>query len=1060
MSPNRYECVELRLSNKADCSILALMASYLIHGLWLPVSGLSLWIEQVDGHKIITPQAVPEGTFPEAIEKMLEKKSFRTRSRVYLRTPKGKNVELMAPMARFGPADAVHALSQLAYLDDEEQRKVVPAEQRATIAPDLMWIIRAYRGLTRFARAGRVTIRLSYQAGEWYPMWQLANGLGERGWLAEMVAAAPGILSINNRSLSEDLADDLTHWIVYTQLADLMQAPRPYPWHEFAKSLLQTTPIARGRAQLLRGLNEWKDSINAVDLGMVFIVEEPFETETEVDDSPTAPQSSESALWPVRVCVRSGADSPRPVKEGRIDRSSMEKLKESRRRAMSISPRLDPNNSRTPAYFDEGAGDWDIYLDTTALVEFVSEDAAALKAAGYTVMLPKAWTQMSTSATLVTKEIRGDSPLQKRLGMDQLVEYDWQLSVGDVELSEEEMQQLVNSKTGLIRLRGEWVMADRSALGKITEYMEQLAENSKAHKRKELDALAREAERMRLLEEPGWQDKVAEVERKLEEFNSELEEDDADFGVATMSELRELALEAMAQEPIEFTGSQWHASMLGGMETPAPTRVDIPGTVDAELREYQRRGVDWLYWMSKNNVGAVLADDMGLGKTLQLLTLLAVERARGEAQGPTLVVAPTSVVGNWAREAHRFVPDLKVMVHHGANRAKDRELIEQAEKHDLVVTSYGTISRDFKVLGSVEWDRVVLDEAQAIKNASTRSSKAVRSLPSRHRIALTGTPVENRLSEMRSILDFCNPGVLGSATFFRNHFASAIEKYQDEDMAERLRKLTAPFILRRLKTDTAIIDDLPEKTEEILTVTMTSEQAALYKALVDDIQLRMENAPKGMALRGLVLASLTRIKQICNHPAHYLGDGSSVTSKGKHRSGKVEKLMEILDSAVTHDERVLIFTQYKAFGDILQPYLSAQLGAKIPFLHGGVSKNRRDNMVTEFQAADGPPAMILSLKAGGTGLNLTAANIVVHMDRWWNPAVENQATDRAFRIGQSKNVQVYKMITAGTLEESIQEILDGKTQLAGAVVGEGEGWITELDPEQLAQLMSYRERES
>ena len=411
------------------------MASYLIHGLWLPVSGLSLWIEQVDGHRIVTPQAVPEGTFPEAVDKLLEKKSFRTRSRVYLRTPKGKNVELMAPMARFGPADAVLALSQLAYLDDEEQRGVVPAEQRAAIAPDLLWIIRAYRGLNRFARAGRVTIRLSYQAGEWYPMWQLANGLGERGWLAELVAAAPGILTINNRSLSEDLADDLTHWIVYTQLADLMQAPRPYPWHEFAKALLQTTPIARGRAQLLRGLNEWKDSINAVDLGMVFIVEEPFETETEVDDSPSAPKSSESALWPVRVCVRSGADSPRPVKEGRIDRSSMEKIKESRRRAISISPRLDPSSSRTPAYFDEGAGDWDVYLDTTALVEFVSEDAAALKAAGYTVMLPKAWTQMAASAKLVTKEISGDSPLQKKLGMDQLVEYDWKLSVGDMELS-------------------------------------------------------------------------------------------------------------------------------------------------------------------------------------------------------------------------------------------------------------------------------------------------------------------------------------------------------------------------------------------------------------------------------------------------------------------------------------------------------------------------------------------------------------------------------------------------------------------------------------------------
>ncbi len=323
-------------------------------------------------------------------------------------------------------------------------------------------------------------------------------------------------------------------------------------------------------------------------------------------------------------------------------------------------------------------------------------------------------------------------------------------------------------------------------------------------------------------------------------------------------------------------------------------------------------------------------------------------------------------------------------------------------------------------------------------------------------MALTGTPVENRLSEMRSILDFCNPGVLGTASFFRNHFAKAIERENDDTMAERLRLLTAPFILRRLKTDPNIIDDLPEKSEQIITVAMTPEQAALYKALVDDVQKALETR-EGMSRRGLVLASLTRIKQICNHPAHYLGDGSSVTLKGKHRSGKVEELMRIVDQAIESEERILVFTQYKAFGDILQPYLTQQLGREIPFLHGGVTKNKRDQMVEDFQSPDGPPAMILSLKAGGTGLNLTAASIVVHMDRWWNPAVENQATDRAFRIGQQRNVQVYKMITAGTLEESIQDILDGKMHLAGAVVGEGEGWLTELDPEQLAQLMSYKE---
>ena len=426
---------------------------------------------------------------------------------------------------------------------------------------------------------------------------------------------------------------------------------------------------------------------------------------------------------------------------------------------------------------------------------------------------------------------------------------------------------------------------------------------------------------------------------------------------------------------------------------------------------------------------------------------------------PTLVVAPTSVVGNWAREAKRFVPDFKVMVQHGTGRLKGEELVTAAQNADIVITSYGTVSRDFLTLSKVEWDRVVLDEAQAIKNASTRSSKAVRAIPSRHRVALTGTPIENRLSEMRSILDYCNPGILGSASFFRNHFAKAIEREGSDVMAERLRLLTGPFILRRLKTDPNIIDDLPEKSEQIITVRMTDEQAALYKALVNDVEQALAKKKEGISRRGLILASLTRIKQICNHPAHFLADGSAVTIKGKHRSGKVEELMRIIDQAIESSERVLIFTQYKAFGDVLQPYLSEQLGCEIPFLHGGVSKNRRDQMVEEFQADDGAPVMLLSLKAGGTGLNLTAASIVVHMDRWWNPAVENQATDRAFRIGQQRNVQVYKMITAGTLEESIQDILDGKTQLAGAVVGEGEGWLTELSPEQLADLMSYREQE-
>lgn len=1035
------------------------MASYLVHGIWLPVGGLGLWIEQVEGHKIVTASAVPEGAFPEAVERIVAGKSFRNRARLSLRTPKGKDVSLMVPMGMFGPDETVVVLGQLAAL---ERLPGVSAQQWETLAPDLLWLIRAYRGLTSFVRAGRVTLRLDYQSGEWFPMWQLASGLGERGWLAEMVAAAPGILTANNRTLFEDMANELTHWITYMELKDLQTAMRPYPWHEFVYSILHTTPVRRGRAQLLRGLNEWKDSITQVDLQLVLIVEEPPKKDEDLPELLAEEAAAGSAVWPVRVQVRSGTDSPQPVRVGQLDSSSMEKLRDARRRAIGIASVLDPvHRLPTPGHV-ERAGDWDVYLSTEDLVRFVGVDVAALRAAGFTVMLPKAWAHMETKARLETRPAAVDaaeSATKAHLGLDKLVDYDWKVSVGDTELNDEEMAQLVASKSGLIRLRGEWVMADTGALARINEYMEQLAHVSRARAKKELDRAMREALHAKELGLDNWQELVADVERRLAEFNEQAE--DTDMGQVTLAELRQLALESMAKEPVEFTGSGWFSSLLGGMDKVAPERVAIPDTVHAQLRDYQRRGVDWLYWMSRNNIGAVLADDMGLGKTLQLLSTIAVEKAApgGQDFGPTLVVAPTSVVGNWARESARFVPSFKILVHHGTQRLKDTEFIDKATGCDLVITSYGTAGRDFLTLGKVDWDRVVLDEAQAIKNSATQASKAVRSLPSRHRIALTGTPVENRLSEMRSILDFCNPGVLGSASFFRNHFAKAIERGEDPEMAERLRRLIAPFILRRLKTDRAIIDDLPEKLEQILTVSMTQEQAALYKALVDDIQRRLQETT-GMRRRGLVLASLTRIKQICNHPAHYLGDGSPVTLRGKHRSGKVAELMRIVDEATQRGERLLVFTQYKAFGDILQPYLSQQLGRDIPFLHGGVTKAKRDAMVEEFQASDGPPAMILSLKAGGTGLNLTAANVVVHMDRWWNPAVENQATDRAFRIGQERNVQVYKMITAGTLEESIQDILDGKMELAGAVVGEGEGWLTELSSEQLADLMSYRGRES
>ncbi|AJE32904.1 DNA/RNA helicase [Corynebacterium humireducens NBRC 106098 = DSM 45392] len=1032
------------------------MPSFLLHGLWMP-SGLHLWIEQVEGHRVVLPSSVPPEQFPPAARSLLDDRSYRHRLKVELRTPRGREVELRIPTSAYAPEHAVAVLSQLSFL--LHPGAAATKAQRAAIAPDLMWLIQMNAGLTRFVQAGRVVPKLVFEDGQWWPHWQLASGLGERGWLAEMIAAAPGILTANNKAI-EEIADHLVHWIAADLLQDLATSTRPYPWHDFADSLMNSTPLRRGGPGLLRAMNDWKDSITAIDLQMVFIVEEP-PREDELAETSGDP---EDATWPVRVQVRSGTDAPVPIRAEELDRSSVEKLRLAQRRAINIAEHLDPAlRTRGPERHEERNGDWDVYLSTAEIVDFISGAVPRLQAAGFTVMLPKAWSAYETKARLETREVAdaAGAATQKHFGLDKLVEYNWRLSVGDVELSDEEMDQLVRSKSGLIKLRGEWVMADQSALNRITSYMEELAETSRKRRCRELEKAAALAERARVAEQPGWEALVADVERRREEFNAEHAGHDG-FGEVSIAELRQLALESMVEDPVEFTGSTWHTALLGGADaltTKAPERIALPDTVDAELREYQRRGVDWLYWMSRNNFGAVLADDMGLGKTLQLLSLLAIEIDRGEAAGPTLVVAPTSVVGNWAKEAARFVPSLRVMVHHGPDRYHGEELTERVAESDLVITSYGVVGRDFAEMGEQPWDRVVLDEAQAIKNSTTRASKAVRSLPSRHRVALTGTPVENRLSEMRSILDFCNPGVLGSASFFRNHFAKAIEREHDEQMTERLRLLTAPFILRRLKTDPAIIDDLPEKNEEIITVEMSTEQAALYTALVEDVQARLEQR-EGMARRGLVLATITRIKQICNHPAQYLGDGSPVTVRGRHRSGKVEELMRLLDEAIRTGQRMLIFTQYKAFGDILVPYLSERLGETVPFLHGGVTKTRRDQMVAEFQAPDGPRAMILSLKAGGTGLNLTAASMVVHMDRWWNPAVENQATDRAFRIGQQRDVAVYKMITAGTLEESIQDILDGKTELAGAVIGEGEGWITELGPEQLAQLMSYRGRDA
>ncbi|MEU2043163.1 DEAD/DEAH box helicase [Nocardia niwae] len=699
------------------------------------------------------------------------------------------------------------------------------------------------------------------------------------------------------------------------------------------------------------------------------------------------------ALWRLEVCLRLTGEAPKTVplhEDPNLVRIAVDKLGAAQR----AYPRLRdlPSDPRS----------MDLLLPTEVVLDLVAHGAHALHAAGVQLLLPRAWSVAEPSMRL-----RVDSAVpaaESTVGLRGLVAYRWELALGDMVLTTAEMERLVRGKSDLVQLRGQWVQADHKALAAAARYVA-------AHA------------------------------------------DDTPVTFADM--LGEIAVSRVPQVPItEVTASGWAGDLLGGSREPEP--VAAPVGLKAELRPYQERGLAWLATMSRLGCGAILADDMGLGKTVQVLALLVHERETpepAEAPGPTLLVCPMSVVGNWQREAERFAPDLRVWVHHGAGRRTGSELDETVAAADLVVTTYALLARDAGELGRQRWDRVVLDEAQHIKNAGTRQARAARSLRARHRLALTGTPVENRLEELRSIMDFAMPKVLGSAQSFRARFAVPIERERDQNAISRLRWLTQPFVLRRVKTDPTVISDLPEKLEMTVRANLTVEQAALYQAVVDDMLAKIKDA-KGMARKGAVLGALTRLKQVCNHPAHFLGDGSSVLHRGAHRSGKLALVEDVVDAVLADGEKALLFTQFREFGELVAPYLAERFGAEIPFLHGGVPKKKRDAMVTRFQTPDGPPLMLLSLKAGGTGLTLTAANHVVHLDRWWNPAVENQATDRAFRIGQQRNVQVRKLVCVDTIEERIDEMINGKRQLADLAVGAGENWITELSTDELRDLFT------
>ena len=642
----------------------------------------------------------------------------------------------------------------------------------------------------------------------------------------------------------------------------------------------------------------------------------------------------------------------------------------------------------------------DCRLSLEELFTFLRDHVPTILDQGIQIQFPSSWGSISDRPKLAVRgSVRdaGAFSAGGQLSLNDLLDVNWSVSLGDDVLTEDELKTLTELKTPLANIRGRWVLLYRDELENLIEGMKKLP---------------------------------TQIDRR-------------EALITSFSENR-------GDTPISaITGSSWLDSVRGAL-TGAKKIEELPQPADfnGELRPYQLHGYSWLAEFARLGLGACLADDMGLGKTIQALALIKKLRDDGEKR-PVLLICPTSVIENWRREAQKFTPDLSVMVHHGAKRLKSAAFTKEASKNDIVLSSYALLHRDNSAFMATKWSGVILDEAQNIKNPDTRQSKAARGLHADWRFALTGTPVENHVGDMWSIMEFLVPGLLPNRTKFARDFLRPIQA-GDPRAAERVKKATGPFILRRLKTDKSIITDLPEKIESQVFCPLSKEQASLYSAVLSSMDEDISESD-GIKRKGLVLSAITSLKQICDHPALYLKDNSELDG----RSGKLARLAELAEEMLATGDRALIFTQYAGMGAMLKDFLQETFGRETLFLHGGTPKEKRDEMVRRFQESkEAPPFFILSLKAGGTGLNLTGANHVIMFDRWWNPAVEQQAVDRAYRIGQKNSVQVHYFCCKGTLEEKIEALIESKKHVADSVVGTGEQWITELDDDELRDLFA------
>lgn len=683
---------------------------------------------------------------------------------------------------------------------------------------------------------------------------------------------------------------------------------------------------------------------------------------------------------------------------------------------------------------------------------FLTEASETLVALGVEILLPSWWQAMKNANLRVKASVKGASSHRPSfVGLDAMLDFNWRFSMNGVDLSEDEFAKLVEEKRRLVYIRGRWVKLDPQFIRQIQDLMKR-AEKEGLHVR------------------------------------DLLEQEMVESGAASEDELDNP--KAFARIQIELN-RQWKQMIKQLSDSHEIPEQPVPAGLNGELRPYQQLGMSWLWFLRQYGFGACLADDMGLGKTVQLISyLLKVKegdvvpdttsyvnqvpdtksdtkkghrknKKDGEATSvpapvpvkvPTkaaLIICPTSVLGNWQKELERFAPEMKVYLHYGSNRMKEEAFAEKAKDVDVVLTSYGLSHLDSSEFQSLIWSTIAIDEAQNIKNAQTKQSKAVRQLRGRHHIALTGTPMENRLSELWSIFDFTNHGYLGSLGQFQKRYVIPIEKDEKKEKVQQLQGLIRPFLLRRTKKDEEVALNLPDKQEQKEYCPLTTEQASLYEQLIHDTFAEIEKLT-GFERKGLILQMLSRLKQLCNHPALYLKENGA-TRHLLDRSNKLEKLVELVDAVLEQGESCLIFTQYIEMGEMIRTTLKKKFGVEVPFLNGSVPKTQRDSMIERFQNQEFP-VFLLSLKAGGTGLNLTAANHVIHYDRWWNPAVENQATDRAYRIGQQRFVHVHKLICTGTLEEKIDAMLEKKQYLNDQII-QSENWITELSTDELRDLV-------